>query len=367
MLQEDFLAAALPLFSDDEVEILEWSPDIGWATDIPEWADELLNFFSSTQSLYGHGVNYSPLSADWTAVDTGWIENLERELEQRQFVHFSEHFGFSRIAELREGAPLPVPHTPQALAAGQFKLAKLAHTAGGRIGLDNLALAFSLSDVREHGRFLDELLEPFDGFMLLDLHNLYCQLENFSLSAEELLKTYPLHRVREIHISGGSWSHSIGKKIRRDTHDNEIPDEVLALLPLVLAQCPNIEAVIFERLGGTMNTAEQQHRFRDDFRAIAKLIEQHLLKQNVVDEAIAATESIALEELTKLEEPGADDFPDIQRYQKKLMELLQSEQRPEEIIAELSKDFEGEIAEYAHSIQPRMIAVGQELVAKWTR
>lgn len=31
MLQEDFLAAALPLFSNDEVEILEWSPDIGWS------------------------------------------------------------------------------------------------------------------------------------------------------------------------------------------------------------------------------------------------------------------------------------------------------------------------------------------------
>lgn len=45
MLQEDFLAAALPLFSNDEVEILEWSPDIGWATALPEWADELLNFF----------------------------------------------------------------------------------------------------------------------------------------------------------------------------------------------------------------------------------------------------------------------------------------------------------------------------------
>lgn len=367
MLQEDFLAAALPLFSNDEVEILEWSPDIGWATAIPEWADELLNFFSSTHSLYGHGVNYSPLSADWTAVDTGWIENLERELEQRQFVHFSEHFGFSRLGELKQGAPLPVPHTAQAVAAGQFKLAKLANTTSRRIGLENLALAFSLSDVNEQGRFLDELLEPFNGFILLDLHNLYCQLENFGLSAEELLKTYSLHRVREIHISGGSWSQAKNNKIRRDTHDNEVPDEVLALLPLVLAQCPNIEAVIFERLGGTMNTAEQQHRFRDDFRAIAKLIEQHWLEQNVVDEAIAAPKYIPLAQSNEPAELGADDFPHILHYQKRLMELLHSEQKPEEIIAALSKDFDGDIADYASSMQPQMIAVGQELVAKWTR
>lgn len=267
---------------------------------------------------------------------------------------------------MKQGAPLPVPYTAQAVAAGQFKLAKLANTTSRRIGLENLALAFSLSDVNEQGRFLDELLEPFNGFILLDLHNLYCQLENFGLSAEELLRTYPLHRVREIHISGGSWSQAKNNKIRRDTHDNEVPDEVLALLPLVLAQCPNIEAVIFERLGGTMNTAEQQHRFRDDFRAIARLIEQHWLEQNVVDEAIAAPKSIALAQSNEPAELGADDFPDILHYQKRLMELLQSRQKPEEIIAALSKDFDGEIAEYASSMQPQMIAVGQELVAKWT-
>ncbi len=367
MLQEDFLAAALPLFSNDEVEILEWSPDIGWATDIPEWADELLNFYSSTHSLYGHGVNYSPLSADWTAVDDKWIAKLKRELDQRQFVHFSEHFGFSRIGMLQEGAPLPVPYTAQAVAAGQIKLAKLAQTTGGRIGLENLALAFSLSNVKDQGSFLDQLLEPFDGFILLDLHNLYCQLENFEISAEELLSTYPADRVREIHISGGSWSQSIKKKIRRDTHDNEVPDEVLAILPLVLAKCPNIEAVIFERLGGTMPSAEQQHRFRDDFRTIAKLIEHHWLEQNSFGDAVEATKSIALAEVTKPAELGAGDFPDILRYQKRLMELLQSGQKPEEIIEELGKDSEGKIGDSARLIQPRMIAVGQELVAKWTR
>ncbi|MBP9092304.1 DUF692 family protein [bacterium] len=391
MLQEDFLAATLPLFSNDEVEILEWSPDIGWAAPtMPEWANELLDFYSSANSLYGHGVNYSPMSAEWTAVDSEWIENLKRELEARKFVHFSEHFGFSRIGHLQQGAPLPVPFTTEAIRAGQFKLEKLAHTTGGRIGLENLALAFSKRDAMQQGRFLEDLLRPFDGFVLLDLHNLYCQMENFSLSAEELLGTYPLERVREIHISGGSWSESQAAqtkrkskptlapasvtRIRRDTHDNEVPDEVLALLPLVLANCPNVEAVILERIGGTMPTAEQQARFRDDYRAIAKLIELHTLRQTVGDDAEAMAKThITQVELSQgrgtlsRECSQSSDQTEILRYQKKLMELLQSEQSPERIIAELSSAFEGELAEYANLSQPQMLAVGQELVKKWTQ
>lgn len=389
MLQEDFLAATLPLFSNDEVEILEWSPDIGWAAPtMPEWANELLDFYSSADSLYGHGVNYSPMSAEWTAVDTEWIKNLERELEKRKFVHFSEHFGYSRIGPLQQGAPLPVPFTTEAIRAGQFKLEKLAHTTGGRIGLENLALAFSKRDVMQQGRFLDELLQPFDGFILLDLHNLYCQMENFGLSADELLGTYPLERVREIHISGGSWTESraaqtkrkstppiaaaANKKIRRDTHDNEVPEEVLALLPLVLAKCPNVEAVILERIGGTMPNAEQQARFREDYRALAKLIEQHSQRPSFGDKA-ALDQANQLLTQVELSEPSVNqnspssDHTEILCYQKKLMELLQSEQSPEKIITELSMAFEGELAEYANLSQPRMMAVGQELVKKWTR
>lgn len=55
-----------------------------------------------------------------------------------------------------------------------------------RIGLENLALAFTASDVRDQGQFLDDLLAPFDGFLVLDLHNLYCQLVNFDQDLQPL-------------------------------------------------------------------------------------------------------------------------------------------------------------------------------------
>jgi uncharacterized protein (UPF0276 family) len=90
-----------------------------------------------------------------------------------------------------------------------------------------------LEEVKKHGEFLNKLVDSVNGFIILDLHNVYCQSYNFNISFDEIIHLYPLHRVREIHISGGSWEDSNilpGKKIRRDTHDNPVPEKVFHLL-----------------------------------------------------------------------------------------------------------------------------------------
>ena len=83
---------------------------------------------------------------------------------------------------------------------GCDRLKQLADVAQVPVGLENLALALSQKDVLEQGQFLDALLEPVEGFIVLDVHNLYCQMHNFQLTAQEILQTYPLNRVKEIHI-----------------------------------------------------------------------------------------------------------------------------------------------------------------------
>ncbi len=60
------------------------------------------------------------------------------------------------------------------------------------VGLENIAFAFCLHDVRQHGDFLDQLLDLVHGFIILDLHNVYCQAMNFDVPADELLACYPL-------------------------------------------------------------------------------------------------------------------------------------------------------------------------------
>ena len=178
--------------------------------------------------------------------------------------------------DFHQAAPLPVPRNETTLRIGQDRLKTLSEIAGVPVGLENLAFAFGLDDVRGQGEFLDELLEPVDGFLLLDLHNLDCQLRNFDCQAEDLLSSYPLSRVREMHISGGSWSESSveSRTIRRDTHDGSVPKEIFDLLETAIGLCPNLEAVILEQLGTALVTEAQQTQFRDDFVRMREIVQQ---------------------------------------------------------------------------------------------
>jgi uncharacterized protein len=272
MLDSDFLRAAYPLFEAGEVEVLEWSFDCGWPpTVMPQWADDLLRCYSAAGNLLGHGVSYSPLSAGMDASQADWRQQLTAEIVKHRYRHISEHFGFSSTRNFHQSAPLPVPLTDAYLRLGQDRLQQLAATAKVPIGLENLAFAFSMRDVVDQGRFLDALLTPIDGFVLLDLHNLYCQVTNFDVTLDALLASYPLPRVREIHVSGGSWSEFEGCPIRRDSHDGPVPEAIFTWLPIILQRCPKVEAVILERMGGTLSPADDE-QFRSDFWQLKEVV-----------------------------------------------------------------------------------------------
>jgi uncharacterized protein (UPF0276 family) len=275
MLEDDFLRAAYPLFEAGQVDVLEWSFDTGWPPVIvPTWAEELLQFFSDAGRLVGHGVSYSALSAGTEELQQIWLQLFAGEIDRRRYRHVSEHFGFSSTRNFHQSAPLPVPLTPATLRLGRDRLQQLAELARLPVGLENLAFAFSLRDVLDQGRFLEELLSPVNGFVVLDLHNLYCQSLNFEQPFEDLLSGYPLTRVRELHLAGGSWSNPTlpeSKPIRRDTHDGPVPNELFAVLPEVLRRCPQVDTVILERMGGTLSPHDGD-LFRRDFLRLKETI-----------------------------------------------------------------------------------------------
>ncbi len=99
----------------------------------------------------------------------------------------------------------PTPRSPHAgsrarrrgsRACEKAVLQHLAKAARVPVGLENLALALGRADVRDQGPFLDALLEPLDGYLVLDLHDIHCQAENFATDPRTLPATYPRARVR---------------------------------------------------------------------------------------------------------------------------------------------------------------------------
>jgi uncharacterized protein (UPF0276 family) len=271
--QDDYRQAAEPLLTAGDVDVLEWTVDNGWAQPLPGWVKPWLVEFGERDALYAHGFSFSLMSGRWTERHKTWLKLISMETQLRRYRHLSEHFCFVTAGDFEASAPMPVPLTDKTLALGQARLKKLREASGLPVGLENLAIAFGEKDVREQGAFLTQLLEPVDGFMLLDVHNLYCQLHNFSMSAEELLDTYPLERVREIHVSGGSWDEvEGGTPFRRDTHDEAVPEQVFELTTLALHKCPNVEVVFFERLGGTIHGEQDMLQFRADYARLKEVV-----------------------------------------------------------------------------------------------
>ncbi|MGV3538966.1 MAG: DUF692 family multinuclear iron-containing protein [Rufibacter sp.] len=278
-LDVDILSAAFPLLEEERVQALEWSFDALFQTkDIPSWFTDLINTFSQEKRLLGHGVFFSLFSGKWSEGQKSWLQQLRQLSRHYQFDHITEHFGFMTGKNFHHGAPLNVPFTSTTLAIGQDRLAHIQDACQCPVGLENLAFAYSVEEVKKHGEFLEKLVEPVNGFLILDLHNLYCQLHNFSVPFEEIIQLYPLGRVREIHISGGSWENSSvtpSRKIRRDTHDAQVPEDVFELLQRALPLCPNLKYVVLEQLGNGLKTAESKYLFYQDYLQLEKLVQQH--------------------------------------------------------------------------------------------
>ncbi len=276
MVEPDFLGATLPLFEAGVVRCVEWSVDLGWsARGIPEWLHDLLAEYEAKDALYAHGVHFSPFSAEWQPEKDGWLANMARERKARTYRTLSEHVGFSTVPGVRIGAPFPFPFCDAARELGVARLRKLHEVSGVPVALENLPLSFCEADVWAQGPFLRAVLGDTDGLLHLDVHNLHCQLENFGCDPVALLETYPLERVRTMHVSGGSWADARNAhhpRIRQDTHDEDVPEAVFQLLEQALRRAPNVEAVFLERLGGTTRSERDAEQLRVDYKRMAEVV-----------------------------------------------------------------------------------------------
>ncbi len=278
-LDANILKTALPLFHTEKVQAIEWSFDsLFKVRNIPDWFIDLLKEFGAADRLIGHGVFFSLFSGKWSEEQNRWLAHLKKVSHNFNFDHITEHFGFMTGENFHKGAPISLPFTEKILAIGQDRLKRIYEACECPVGLENLAFAYTLDEVERHGEFLNQLMESVNGFIILDLHNLFCQLHNFEKNFEDIIKLYPLDRVREIHISGGSWEDSSlepNKKVRRDTHDDAVPLEVFQLLEKAIPLCPNLKYVVLEQLGTGLSTESEQQQYQKDFFQMDQIVESY--------------------------------------------------------------------------------------------
>lgn len=359
-LDADILSACYPLFAESKVEAIEWSFDALYKRkNIPDWFYELLSVYGNEKRLIAHGVFFSLFSGRWKKEQTLWLEHLKTTSKKFHFDHVTEHFGFMTGKDFHHGAPLNIPYNKTTLEIGQDRLKRIQNACNAPVGLENLAFSYSLEDVKRHGEFLEKLIAPVNGFIILDLHNLYCQLHNFSLEFEVLINLYPLETVREIHISGGSWeNHDFApeKKIRRDTHDDKVPKEVFELLKLTLPKCPNVKYVVLEQLGTGLKTEASRKQFHDDFVRMENIVATTNNSKRNMEEFLPIKHILP-------DDPISDDL--LHKQQIELSDILENAIDITEAQKSLSKSSLSKTDWDVEHWQPYMLEAAMDIAKKW--
>lgn len=362
-LDTSILQATLPLLESAKVEAIEWSFDALFQMEqIPDWFRQLLQAFSDENRLIGHGIFFSLFAGKWAPEQQQWLEKLAALVKVLPLDHVTEHFGFMTGANFHKGAPLGIPYTTSTLSIGQDRLKRIVNAAQCPVGLENLAFAYSADEVKRHGDFLSQLLAPVNGFIILDLHNLYCQMHNFGMSKEAILALYPLEQVREIHISGGSWESTQitpDKEVRRDTHDNEVPLVVFELLAHVLPLCTNLKYVVLEQLGTALRTAKEQAQYQQDYDKM-RAITQQFRKNQASNTSLKA---FLVDQQFDLSAPISDDV--LWQQQLTLSTILETAKTYEEARIRLSDSCLANTAWAIENWQPNMLETALSIAQKW--
>lgn len=361
-LDHDILAACLPLFGESKVEAIEWSFDALFnVKHIPDWFLELLHTYSSAGRLIGHGIFFSLFSGRWLPQQEEWLKQLRKACNEFHFDHITEHFGYMTGRDFHSGAPLNIPYSASTLRIGQDRLKRIYDACHCPVGLENLAFSSSADEVKAHGAFLEKLIAPVNGFIILDLHNLYCQLSNFALPFDEVIGLYPLDKVREIHISGGSWQAveaDPGRMIRRDTHDDGVPADVFVLLEETIPLCPHLQYVVMEQLGTGLKSDESRSLFYNDFKKMSAIVQkQHTARtEEIIQTFLPATPVV----------PGLiinDETLYLQ--QRELANILETATGYTEAIALLQKSSLAHSEWQIENWDPAMIETAMHIAQKW--
>jgi len=358
MPSEDARLANEELFAEGIVDAIEWSVDFGWGpAQPPDWIRERVAEYASRGRAYAHGVELSPMSARLMPRQREWLAELAKATKATPFCHLTEHYGFMTAGDFVRGTPLPLPPSSAALEIASRRIERLRQISGIPVGIENLAFAFSREDVWAQADFVNALLTKSDGFLLLDVHNLFCQAENFQLDAGEIAGRYPLDRVREIHFAGGglSWPKADPQKraFRRDSHDARAPEALFPLLAALLPRCPELEVVILERSDRSLFGREEAAVHREEYRRLRELV--HFGSSAVAPPSAPARPPFVLDDETTLD-----------LYQSMLLSILEREDDPSAVKEALLADPRvAAYHEHIASYEVRAIEVAVDLVRQW--
>lgn len=229
-------------------DIVEQLPDLDVFEVIPEnflgghhqWFLEELG--KAGTPVIVHGIELS-LGTDGPFKQSHF-DFMKRIGDQVNLIAMSDHICMTEAGGVAIGQLTTLPFTKRALDVFCQNVETMKRQVKVPIVLENIAnqFYFPQCDYSETA-FISELLARTDSYLLLDLHNVYANSQNFAYDPYEWMNNVPLDRVFGVHLAGGYYDED---KFLEDAHSSPVPEEVWKMLEWLCAR-HKPAAVIVER------------------------------------------------------------------------------------------------------------------------
>jgi uncharacterized protein (UPF0276 family) len=188
-----------------------------------------------------HGVSMSVGSA--SGLDHDYVHRLRALVDIIDPLFVSDHLCWTRIPGFSSHDLLPLPYTQEVLGIVSSHVHQAQEIIGRQILLENPSayLGFTQSEMAEC-EFLSELSAQTGCGILLDVNNVYVSALNLGFDPAAYIDSFPMEKVRQIHIAG----HSKSDSLLVDTHDQPVSDAVWELFEKAMARAGSV-AVMIER------------------------------------------------------------------------------------------------------------------------
>lgn len=155
----------------------------------------------------------------------------------------SEHLAFNHTGEFFTGFFLPPRQTAGGIEHYCSAIERLQAALGVPVAIETgVNYLRPRADEIPDGEFTAELVRRTGCGILLDLHNIYANECNGRQTMRQFLQQIPLDRVWEIHVAGGFEMNGYWL----DAHSGAMPDRLFEISRDVVADLPNLKAIIFE-------------------------------------------------------------------------------------------------------------------------
>jgi uncharacterized protein len=195
-------------------------------------------------ALSVHGVGLSIGSMQ--SLNRDHLARLKTLCDRYAPESFSEHLAWSSHGDVYLNDLLPLPHTQQTLARTAEHVDEVQTVLGRQMLLENPStyICFSESTIPEVD-FLTEISKRTGCGLLLDVNNVFVSARNHGTQPLEYLDSFPLDRVKEIHLGGhDEETDDVGAPLLIDTHGSPVAQAVWTLYAHVIARTGPLPTLI---------------------------------------------------------------------------------------------------------------------------